>query len=216
MARRRPRLYRPAPMRPPTTLRRLALPALLVLALPLLAGAASQNVADIPRGHYVIDRKQSAVIAKVTHLDVSYFTVRFDDFDASFDYDPAHPENAHVEATVDPASLDANADYSRKFAEDFLSATRFARITFSSTQVTQVTPQLGTMTGNLTFLGVTRPVTFDVTFVGTGKTLLPPFLPTAGFSASTVIKRSDFGSSYLNNVVGDEVTLEIEGEFVRR
>jgi polyisoprenoid-binding protein YceI len=198
------------------TLRRAALGALLALAWPLMAWAASQNVADMPGGHYVIDKKHASVIAKVLHMGVSRYTVRFDSFDASFDYDPAHPTAAHVEASVDPASLDVNADYSSKFAEDFLSASKFPKMTFSSTSIQTGTDNTGAMTGNLTFLGVTKPVTFDVTFVGTGRGLLPPFSPTAGFSAVTKIKRSDFGSTYLNNLVGDEVTIEIEGEFDRR
>ena len=70
------------------------------------------------------------------------------------------------------------------------------------------------MTGDLTLMGVTRPVTFDVTFVGTNHGI--PFGTIAGFSATTTIRRSDFGSKYVLAFVGDEVRLEIEGEFDRK
>ena len=54
------------------------------------------------------------------------------------------------------------------------------------------------MTGDLTLMGVTKPVTFNVTLVGTGHELLPIPLGrrAAGFEATTTIKRSDFGSTY--------------------
>jgi polyisoprenoid-binding protein YceI len=203
------------------TLQRSALsPALALLvaalALPPSASGAPQTVADLPGGHYVLDKKHASVIAKVMHMGVSFYTVRFDAFDASFDYDPSRPDAARVQATVQASSLDVNADYSQKFAEDFLSAGKFPLITFVSRQVTPGPGNTGTMTGDLTLMGVTKPATFDVTFVGTGHELLNPLGRTAGFSAVTTIKRSDFGSTYLDNVVGDEVTIQIEGEFDRR
>ncbi|MFI4935916.1 MAG: YceI family protein [Caulobacterales bacterium] len=190
--------------------------AALALVIPLDAQAASQNVSDLPGGHYVLDKRHANVIAKVMHMGVSLYVVRFNEMDASFEYDPAHPEAARVQASVDPASFDVNADYSKKFAEDFLSASRFPKMSFAATGVQKGAGNGGTMTGDLTFMGVTKPVTFDVTFVATGRSLLPPFRQTAGFSATMKFKRSDFGSTYLNNVVGDEVTVEVEGEFDRQ
>jgi len=192
--------------------------AALAFVLPITATAASQSIADVPAGHWVLDKRHSSLIARVSHMGISLYTVRFDTLDASFDYDPAHPEAAHVEASVDPASLDVNADYARDFAREFLSADKFATATFVSTQVTPGQGAQGTMTGNLTLMGVTKPVTFNVTLVGAGHEVLP--LPlgqrSAGFEATATIKRSDFGSTYLNNLVGDEVTLTIEAEFDHR
>jgi polyisoprenoid-binding protein YceI len=71
------------------------------------------------------------------------------------------------------------------------------------------------VTGNLTLHGVTKPVTLDVTLNKVGTNMMK--LQTAGFSAKTVIKRSDFGIlAYLstpgNVLLGDEVTLDIESE----
>lgn len=197
------------------TSRRLALMAALAFILPFDAFAASQNAADIPADHYVLDKRHASLIARVLHMGVSLYAVRFDTLDASLDYDPAHPEAAKVEASVDPASLDVNADYSKTFAEEFLSASKFPQITFVSTSMTKTGDAAGTMTGDLTFMGVTRPVTFNVTLVGTGHEVLPlPFGQRAvGFEATTTIKRSDFGSTYLNNLVGDEVSIQIEAEF---
>ena len=76
---------------------------------------------------------------------------------------------------------------------------------------------IAVMIDDLTLHGVTKPVTFNVTFVGTGRSPLPPFKVAAGFTATTTIKRSDFGSDFLNNgIVGDDVSLTIEAEFDRK
>jgi polyisoprenoid-binding protein YceI len=198
--------------------RPIAALAALALAIPLSALAASSNVTDLQGGHYVLDKHHASVVARVMHMGVSLYTLRFDTVDATLDYDPAHPERTRVEASVDPGSLDVGADYSGKFAQEFLAADKFPKATFVSTSITPGAGNQGVMTGNLTLMGVTKPVSFNVTLVGTGHEVLP--LPlgqrAAGFEATTTIKRSDFGSTYLGDLVGDEVTLQIEAEFDHR
>jgi len=191
------------------------LAAVLALMAPAVARAASQNPADLPAGRYVLDRKHASVTAKVMHLGVSLYTLRFDTFDGTFTYDPAHPEAAQVRASVDATSLDVGADYGRKFADEFLDAGKFPRVTFVSSRISP-TPdgRTGTMSGDLTLRGVTRPVTFDVVFDGVGKGLIGGTV--TGFTAVAKIKRSDFGSTYLRAFVGDDVTITIEAEFDRK
>ena len=70
------------------------------------------------------------------------------------------------------------------------------------------------MTGDLTFRGVTKPVTLDVIYNGTASALIGG--RRMGFSATTVIKRSDFGSTAWRNAVGDDVQVVIEAEFARK
>lgn len=183
---------------------------------PVSSGPPAASPPELSGGHWVMDKRHSSLIARVKHMGVSLYTVRFDGLDASFDYDPAHPEAARVEASVDPASLDVNADYGKTFAEEFLSASKFPKATFVSAQIqpgAQATQ--GVMTGNLTLMGVTKPVAFTVTLIGAGHEVLPlPFgQKAAGFEATATIKRSDFGSTFLSDLVGDEVTIQIEAEF---
>jgi polyisoprenoid-binding protein YceI len=99
--------------------------ALLALAVALPAAAAPASIADLQGGHYVLDPRHASVIARVSHMGVSLYTVRFDTLDGSFEYDPGHPERTHVQASVDPASLDVG--YSTDFAKEFLSADRFPK-----------------------------------------------------------------------------------------
>jgi polyisoprenoid-binding protein YceI len=197
--------------------RRSLAPAVLALALPLMA-AAPVSVSDLQGGRYVLDPHHASVIARVSHMGVSLYTVRFDTLDAAIDYDAAHPERTRVTASVDPASLDVSADYSKQFAEEFLTVSKFPRATFVSTSIQPGAGTSGTMTGDLTLMGVTKPVTFNVTLIGSGHEPLPIPLGrrAAGFEATTTIKRSDFGSTFLGNMVGDDVTLQIEAEFEKK
>ena len=115
--------------------RRLALMA-LILALPVAAAAApSHDVADLGGGSYALDKQHASVTAKVMHMGVSIYTARFNTFDGSFTYDPARPEAARVQASVDAGSMDVGADYSGKFAEEFLAASKYPKITFVSTAI---------------------------------------------------------------------------------
>jgi len=108
----------------------------LVLALPLLAAAgAPPSPSDFPGGHYVLDPRHASLIARVKHMGVSLYTVRFNTLAASFDYDPAHPESTRLQASVDPTSLDVNADYGKQFAEEFLTVSKFPKATFTATQM---------------------------------------------------------------------------------
>jgi polyisoprenoid-binding protein YceI len=192
--------------------------AALALAFPIAALAAPAGSPDFPSGHYVLDPHHASLIARVKHMGVSLYTLRFDTLDASFDYDAARPEATRLVASVDPTSLDVDADYGKQFAEEFLSVSKFPRATFVATQMQKTGDGQGTMTGNLTLMGVTKPVTFNVTLIGAGHEVLPiPFgRHAAGFEANATINRSDFGSTYLNNLVGDEVTLQIEAEFEKK
>ena len=88
-------------------------------------------------------------------------------------------------------------------------------MTFKSTQIRAIGPNEGQIVGDLTLHGVTRPVTLHVTFHGAGSNPMNRAYM-AGFDATGVIKRSDFGiAKYLANL-GDEVTLIISAPFVRK
>jgi polyisoprenoid-binding protein YceI len=194
--------------------------AIPLLASPLTASAAPPSSSDFPGGHYVLDPRHASVIARVKHMGVSIYTVRFDTMDATFDYDPSRPEDTKLTAHVDPASLDVGADYAKEFQKEFLQAASFPTATFTATRMQTAGDGTGTMTGDLTLMGVTKPVTFNVTLIGAGHEVLPIPLGrrAAGFEATTTFKRSDFGSTYLlnDNLVGDEVTLQIEAEFEKK
>jgi polyisoprenoid-binding protein YceI len=97
-------------------------------------------------------------------------------------------------------------------------STKFPQATFKSTAVTRTGSNTGKMTGDLTLHGVTKPVTFDVTFNGGLQSPMGGNGYNLGFHATTVVHRSDFGLTAMNwtNFVGDDVKLTVEALFVQR
>lgn len=211
--------------------RRFASLAYGALAVSLLAstaalaapGVTSIKPADLPAGHYVLDKTHASVVGKIKHMGFSNYQFRFTKVDASFDYDPKAPQAAKISVTIDPASIDTatGADefglkFNKELAGDgWLEANKFPTATFVSTKVEPGAGQTGKVYGDLTLHGVTKPVVLDVTFNGVGSSFAPGSVKT-GFSAVTQIKRSEFGVSKYVPLVGDDVTLSIEVEFDKK
>lgn len=192
--------------------------ALVLLIAPMASAAPSIDPAAMPAGTWAVDKTHASLIARVKHMGLSAYTVRFTGFDASYVWDPKSPQTARVEAVFQAASLDTGEPkFNGEFAEKFLDARANPTIKFVSTSIVQTSPGKGTMTGDLTLRGVTKPVTLDVVFDGYASGLGGQ---RSGFSARAVIKRSDFGSTFLLNpplaLVGDEVELILELEFVKQ
>jgi polyisoprenoid-binding protein YceI len=179
---------------------------------------------------YVIDVAHASIIWRVKHLGISNYTARFTSFKATIAFDPANLAANSVEATIDPLSVetDYSGDYKTTHAgspfaswdedlgknAEWLNATTHPEIHFKSTSATQTSPTTGTVTGDLTFLGVTKPVTLDVTYNGMVQLPWTPDQDRIGFSATTTLKRSDFGMDGNLEFIGDEVEVIIEAEFL--
>lgn len=198
---------------------------LLLLVLFPAAGQAephpaSRDPGNAPAGLYVLDKHHASLTMRLSHMGMSSYTMRFDTLDAQYEYDPASPEAAKLSVSIDANSLDVgDPKISRGFAREFLDSDDAPKITFVSTEIhrapaASTDPVQGTVTGDLTFHGVTRPVTLQVTFNGTGPGLLGGHR--MGFSATCEIKRSDFGVHQYASMVGDDVHLDIEVEFQRK
>ena len=191
--------------------------SLALLCAPVASAAPSIDPAKMPAGTYVLDPQHASLIARVSHGGFSAYTIRFRITEARYSWDPASPLTSQVEATVDPASFDSGLGKAdAAMAERFLEVERFPTARFVSTSIQPGEGGKGTMTGDLTLHGVTRPVTFDVTWNGYDSGI---FGRRSGFSARGVFKRSDFGIDSLLRpplgFVGDEVELILELEFVK-
>lgn len=198
--------------------------ALLTAPAALAApGVSSTKPADLPAGRYVLDKTHASVVGKIKHMGFSNYQFRFTKVDASFDYDPKAPQDAKIKVTVDPGSIDTatGADefglkFNKELAGDgWLEANKFPTATFVSTKVEPGAGQTGKVYGDFTLHGVTKPIVLDVTFNGVGSGFAPGSVKT-GFSASTTIKRSDYGVSKYVPLVGDDVALNIEVEFDKK
>jgi len=193
----------------------------LIIASTALVGvsAASAQTIGVPAGSYVSDPTHTNVLWTVSHFGVSNYIGRFDGIQATLEIDPADPTKSKLTATIDPASVDVNypkddKDFAAEIESDmFFDAAKFTEITFVSTDIKTTGADTGTVTGDLTFHGVTKPVTLDVKMNAALNPHPMSKKPVVGFSATGTIKRSDFGVATLVGPIGDDVKLTIETEF---
>lgn len=196
--------------------------AFIALALSTTAApAVLAQAIDAPSGVYALDPTHASVTWRVMHLGLAKYTARFAKIDAELTLDSADPTKSKVFVSIDPQSVRTDfpnpekEDFDKKLATggDWFNGVKFPQIVFHSRSLERLTPTTGKMTGDMTFLGVTKPMTFDVTLNAAMKA--HPFTKKAalGFSAVAKIKRSDWGfSTYVPNI-GDEVEILVEAEF---
>lgn len=162
-----------------------------------------------------IDPDHAVVAFTIMHAGYARVLGRFTQIEGSFLYDPETQDLSEVHATIGAQSV--NTDHEKRDGHvrspDFLDAEAHPMITFAAASGTPATETTGTVTGDLTIRGVTRPVTLDVTL---NKRAVYPCChgkETLGISASAEILRSDFGSTYaLPEFVGDAVGIMLEFE----
>ena len=168
----------------------------------------------VPSGVYVAEKNHAYITASYNHLGFSRPTLTFTGFDATLNFDAEDPSKSTVEATVSLTTLDTGVEVFEEHirGENFFDAASFPEATFKSTSVEVTGAKTGTMTGDLTIKGVTKPVTFDIELRGAGDSPMTQ-KPHLGFAAHTTILRSDFNAGAYAPAVSDEVEINIEIEF---
>lgn len=185
----------------------------LTSACALAYDAPATTLDKTTSGTYAIDPSHTNVLFSLSHMGFSHYYGRFNKVDGSLTFDAKAPEKSKLSVTVDVASIDTNNEKLQgelKSAQWF-DAAKFPTATFTSTKIEKLSATKGKVTGDFTLHGVTKPVTLDVTFNGTG---INPIANSEelGFSAKGTIKRSEFGITQYVPMVGDDVTLTIETE----
>ncbi len=179
---------------------------LALLSLSTMAAAAPLS--------YTIDPAHTYPHFAISHLGFSTLHGRFNHTRGKLIIDEA-AHSGSVEVVIDAASIDTahkkRDDHLR--SPDFLNAVEFPEITYRSSHVT-LHDGSATVAGELTIMGVSRPVTLDVQHIKCG---VNPISKKAacGFDASATIKRSDFGITYGLPGIGDEMQLTFEVEAIR-
>ncbi|GAA4738376.1 YceI family protein [Gordonia alkaliphila] len=175
-------------------------------ALPLIAA-----------GTWNIDQAHSTVGFSVRHLMVSKVRGEFTEFSGAIQI--AEDGTPSVEAVIDVASITTKNDQRDAHirSADFFHADEFPKATFVSKSVTPKGDDF-ILTGDFTLKGVTRTVDLKLEFNGTNPGMGAGQV--AGFEASTVINRRDFGIDIEmpletgGSVVGDKITITLEIEAV--
>lgn len=191
-------------------------PAFAALAMLVVASAAFAAPAK-----YAIDKTHTEVGFDVRH----FFTKvhgRFNDFQATILFDEKDPSKISVDASAVTASISTDNEKrdGHLRSADFFDAEKYPALTFKSTKVTAAGKNKYKVAGDLTLRGVTKPVVFDVDFLGAGSVGVggQSWGTKAGFVATTTINRKDFGINWnkqLDNgglMLADEVTLTLNIE----
>ncbi|SEM41400.1 Polyisoprenoid-binding protein YceI [Sphingomonas gellani] len=195
--------------------------ALALAAVPALAqipnspaqpGAAQAT--RVPAGTYQVDPAHTQVAWEVNHMGFSILEGLFGASGGSITVDPAKPAAAKVDVTFNVADLSvtSGAFANHLKSDQIFDAAKYPTARFVSTSVTSRGGNRATIAGNLTIKNITKPVTLDATFIGAGTNPMSKKL-NFGFTATTTVKRSDFGVGLAAPVVSDEVKLHIHAAF---
>jgi len=167
-----------------------------------------------------IDPAHSAAEFKVRHMMISNVKGHFSKVSGELSLDESNVANSSVQASIEAASIETRDDQrdAHLKSADFFDVEKYPLISFKSDKIRQ-NGELS-VEGDLTIHGVTRRVTFDLE----GPT--PPTKDPWGntriaISGSTKINRKDFGLTWNaaletgGILVGDEVTINLDVEFVK-
>jgi polyisoprenoid-binding protein YceI len=185
-------------------------PFTLVVAL-VSAFVVSANAADT----FKVDSVHSFVLFGVQHLGIANTYGRFNDISGTVVFDKDNPSKSSVELSVPIESLDTHnsiRDRSLK-SPDFFNAKQFPTMTFKSTQV-EGSGETLKVSGDLTIRGVTKPLTVDFKKGGEGKGVFGEMR--GGGETRFTIKRSEFGMNFQQGAVGDEVSIILSLEGVKK
>lgn len=178
------------------------------------------QVAELPKWN--LDATHTSAGFAVRHLMISNIKGEFREMSGELRYDPLSIEDASIETTIQVASIETregNRDAHLKSA-DFFDAEKYPTITFRSTKWEHKSDDELLITGDLTIRGITRPVALAIEAT-------PVVQDTwggsrVGFSGKTKINRKDFGLTWNvaleagGVVVGEDVTITLEAEFVKQ
>lgn len=164
-------------------------------------------------GTYSVDPNHSHIVYEVSHFGISQYIGLVGGLSGTLEIDPKHPEDGHVEIDIPlsgivstSTALDAHLKTS-----DFFDIEKFPDAKFKSTAV-KVDGTEAVISGLLTIRDITKPVELRTRLVGVAVNPMSALL-TAGFEATTRIKRSEFGVAYYVPFISDEVELRISVAF---
>jgi polyisoprenoid-binding protein YceI len=181
------------------------------------AQATNSDFKAVQAGDYVVETHHTRVLFSVAHMGFSTWYGDFAGVKGTARINPADPSADALDVVIPTASvLTTNETLDDELkSPDWFDAAKYPTITFKSRRFTVTGPAKGQVTGVLTFHGVTRPVTLDVSFNGSGANPMTKTY-TTGFEVSGKIRRSDFGVAKYVPIVGDDVTLIISAAFEKK
>lgn len=167
-------------------------------------------------GRYELDETHAYLTFSYSHMGLSNPRLQFADFDATLTLDGANMAACEVEISIDPSSIDSGVPEldAELRGEAFFDVANHPQITFTSTAYEELSENTGRLLGELTVLGITKPVSLDVKINSAAMNRMVR-KELIGFSASGTVLRSEFGLTAYDQFVSDELTLDVQVEFAR-
>jgi polyisoprenoid-binding protein YceI len=199
-------------------MRKTLLAALLAAApaMALAQAAPDTNPAHVKAGTFQVEPSHTRILFAVSHMG---FTTWYGDFTGAtgtLTLDPAKLADTSFTITIPANSVSTtNTKLDGELnGPEWFDTAKYPTITFKSEKVERTGHDRALVTGELTFHGVTRPETLNVTFNAGGMNGLTKQY-TIGFNATGTLKRSDFNQSTYVPLIGDDVSLIISAAFVK-
>jgi polyisoprenoid-binding protein YceI len=161
---------------------------------------------------YTFDPSHTSVLWHINHFGFSSPSGKWA-ADGTLVLDEAKPQDSKVNVLIHvDAMVTGNPELDKHLKGDnFFDVTKYPTATFVSDKVNVTGKKKAKVHGMLTLHGVSKAVTLDVTLNQVGVNPIND-KQTVGFTASTKLKRSDFGMSTLLPGLSDEVKIDIEAE----
>jgi polyisoprenoid-binding protein YceI len=189
----------------------------LMLVLPAAAHLQPRNAQQSSNVQtWNIDPAHTAAQFSVRHLGISTVRGAFTKVSGSVQYDPSDPTKTTIEATIDANSVDTRVEKRDNDLRgpDFFDVAKHPTLIFKSTRVETAGAGKLKLVGDLTIHGVTKEVVLDVD--GPSAPIKDPRGNLhMGVSATTTVKRKDFGVNGAAAAVGDDVPITIDMELVQ-
>jgi polyisoprenoid-binding protein YceI len=165
---------------------------------------------------YKLDPGHTSIVFRVKHLGVSYVYGRINGPTGSFVFDESSPSKCAIDMQAEIKNVDTAVEKrdTHLKSPDFFNAGEHPTISFKSKSVKKIKDAIYEVSGDLTLLGKTLPITTEVHATGAGKDPWGGFR--MGFETSFSIKRSDFGMDFMMGGVSDEVNLTVSVEGIRQ
>jgi len=177
----------------------------------------TQEFVELKSGQYRLDEQHSYLLFRIDHLGLSKIVGRFNQIDASLDFDPQQPAALKLTGTIAANSVDLNNEDLEQTLQDssWFNADNFPQFVFNSKTVNPTGSNEFEISGALSMRGITRPIILQTKFNGGADNLITRKY-TIGFSATTQLNRSDFGMDTFSAFAGDTIDIELHGEFLRQ
>ena len=178
---------------------------LLACACALPAWAAAES--------YRVDPDHSIPTFEVTHLGLASVRGLFARIKGNISLDRA-AKTGEMEIVIDTASVMTNLERRDKLIREWFKVEQFPTMVYRAKSLKFSGEDVVGADGELTWLGVTKPVSLDVTQF---KCIVHPVnkRQMCGADGTAQIKRADFGLSGISNSVGEIVKLTFGIEAIK-